>query len=246
MLNFKEAIGKIPKSLPRIEIEKLPEKEIELLIKGDPSFLSRFQFGDEYIWCDYDYPSKKLSQVSLCQVGGPMLVNGEETFELWIRGFTPKGERTDESWWYHAVKGEKVDTLLFINKDRQGKGKVEGTESEFPLRVKTSQRWESKQIYHTGRLRREYESEEKVDGPYLVRLRETKEECIRWLMTGQGGGKRDLAEAFISINSGVTFLFRRYNGPGWDNLKKLKESPKLTYEGEGYFLWYCSVPFREV
>ncbi len=246
MLNFKEAIEKVPQRLPLVEIEKLPGREIELLIKGESSFMNRFQFGDEYIWCDYDYPSKELSAVNLCQVGGPMLINGEETYELWIRGYNPKGERTDDSWWYHAVKGEKALNLLFISKDNQGKGKIEEAESEFSLRVRTGQRWGSKEIYHTGRLRRKSEVQEEVDGPYLVKFGETREECIRWLMAGHGEGSKDLAEAFISIESGLTFLFRRYNGPGWDNLKELKDSPKITYREEDYLLWYCSVPFREV
>jgi len=246
MLNFNEAIGKVPKSLPRVEIEKLAEREMELLIKGDPSFLNKFQYGDEYVWCDYDYPSKELNLVNLCRVGGPILVNGEETYELWIKGYNPDGEMTDESWWYYAVKKEKVETLLFISKNSQGKGRVEEVEVKFPLKVRTGQRWESKEVYHTGRLRRESESQEEIDGPYLVRFGDIKEECIRWLMAGHGERRKNLAEAFISIKSGITFLFRRYNGPGWDNLKKLKASPKITYGEEEYLLWYCSVPFRGI
>ena len=112
--------------------------------------------------------------------------------------------------------------------------------------MKTGQRWESKEVYRTGRLRREYESQEEVDGPYLVKFGESEEECIRWLMAGQGEKRKELAEAFISIKSGITFLFRRYNGPGWDNLKELKDSPKINYGGEDYLLWYCSVPFRGI
>ena len=65
-------------------------------------------------------------------------------------------------------------------------------------------------------------------------------------MAGQGEKRKELAEAFISIKSGITFLFRRYNGPGWDNLKELKDSPKINYGGEDYLLWYCSVPFRGI
>ncbi len=247
MLNFNEAIGKVPKSLPRVQIEKLPGREIELLIKGNPSFLSKFQYGDEYIWCDYDYPSRELNTVNLCRVGGPMLVNGEETYELWIKGYNPDGEMTDESWWYYAVQKEKAETLLFISKDSQGKGRVEEAEVKFPLKVRTGQRWESKEVYHTGRLCREYECKDAVDGPYLVRLGEKKEECLRWQTAEYEKGKRkELAEAFISIKSGITFLFRRYNGPGWDNLKKLEDSPKITYGEEEYLLWYCSVPFRDI
>lgn len=70
MLNFAEVIERVPQRLPQIEVEKLQERGIELLIKGDPSFMNRFQYGDRYIWCDYDYPSKELSLVNLCQVGG--------------------------------------------------------------------------------------------------------------------------------------------------------------------------------
>ena len=57
--------------------------------------------------------------------------------------------------------------------------------------------------------------------------------------------ENELAEVYVDGKTGLTVLFRRYNGPGWDNHEELSSSPGREIEGIHFRLWYDSIPVRD-
>jgi len=247
MLDISAVLEAVQHELPEITVKKLTKEEIAVTLNGDPCWMAKFAVGDRYVWCDYDYPEKKLSQIHLCKVSGPVIVNGEETLEIHCKKYNLAGEFENETYSYYSVKRESATKLLFIMRDSEGKGKIEDVEDTIPLCIRTNQRWKSKESYRSGKLLREYSRIEEIDGPYIVRIGKRESKCIRWSMaSAPKEEKKEFAEAFIAIDSGLTFLFRRYNGSGWDNLDKLKDSPKLQHNSDIYYMWYNSIPLRNI
>lgn len=241
-------LGKaLPRRLPLIKVRRLPAKRIELDLKGDPFFFAGFRPGDRYLWLDYDYPRKILTQVSRCWVRGPVIVKGKDCLELYCRNYDRRGRFDGESFWYYRIGQRIFKVLLFIRKDARHRGSIEDvSEENIPRIIKTGDRWETKEIYRTGGLVREYHSLEEIDGPYIVELGNRRGRCLRWLKVSRGDEKQqELAEVFISIETGLTFLFRRYNGPGWENLTELKGAPSIRFQKRRFLRWYDSFPMRK-
>lgn len=246
MLEIKEVIKRVSARVPEIEIEKLLEESIQLTLKGDPFFQEKFEIGDRFLRCDYDLPEKTLSQIYLCSVGGPVTVSGEETLETSSKLYKPDGELEDESYCDYLIKEKEARKVLFISRDATGKGKIEDMDDTIPLLIKTGDRWETKEIYRSGKLLRECSHIEEIDGPYRVKIGDKEEKCLRWLCVSKPEEKKkDLAEVYISVGSGLGLLFKRYNGPGWYNLDTLKNSPKIEFGPDSYYLWYYSIPIRD-
>jgi hypothetical protein len=249
-MDIKNILQKLPKTLPDIQIKKLPSEKITLILKSNPSFFAKFGIGDKFIWVDYDFPSWKLSHISLCWTAGPVLVDGFETIEWVSKTYTPKGKFDGESYSYNLIEKNKLKQLLFIYKGRNEKGTIETAEFEIPLKVSTGDKFEVREVYKCGKLIRDEGPDiEEIDGPFLVELGKKKKKCLRWIMGSKPETKKkEFAESFISIDDGLTFLFRRYNGEGWHNYKFLKKSgaPKIEYSGIEYYLWYINFPIRDI
>jgi len=240
-------LSKYPKVEPPISIEKLPPEEIALEVKSHPSFFHKFEVGDKFLWLDYDYPEKKLTWVDQSEVAGKMLFQGEECFEIRSKchHFTSAEKHT--TYWYRALREDEMVTLLSIYWEPDKTGKIVFHNWREPRFIKTGDKWQGIEESGQGEAKQITESVEEVDGPYLVRIGESEAKCLRWMLASnyKAKGRLDSAEMFISIESGLTFLFRRYNGRGWKNLDKLKTCPKIAYEGETYYLWYDCLVFRD-
>jgi len=239
-------LSKYPQVEPPITIEKLTPEEIALEIKGAPSYF-KFEVGDKFLWLDYDYPERRLTQVHECEVAGKMLFQGEECFEFRIKRHDLTSGEQETRYWYRALRENEMATLLSISWEPDKTGKIEFYNWSVPRFIKTGDKWQSIEEIGQGEAKRVIDHIEEVDGPYLVKVGDRKAKCLRWITASnyKAKGRLYFAEVFISIESGLTFFFRRYNGRGWNNLDKLKNCPKIEYEGETYFLWYDCLIFRD-
>jgi len=232
---------------PPISIEKLPPEEIALEIKGGPSYFHKFGVGDKFLRLDYDYPQKSLTHLYQCEVAGKMLFQGEECFEYRSKFHDLITDEKSTTYWYRALREKEMVTLLSIYWEPGKTGKIVFHNWREPRFIKTGDKWQSIDESGQGEAKQITESVEEIDGPYLVRIGDREAKCLRWVVAGEHktGGRLYFAEIFISVQTGLTFLFRRYNGRGWKNLDKLKSCPKIEYEGETYYLWYDCLIFRD-
>jgi len=240
-------LSKYPQVEPPISIEKLPPEEIALEVKSHPSFFHKFEVGDRFLWLDYDYPKKALTSIDQCEVAGKMLFQGEECFEVRGEAHDLKSDERATCYWYRALRENEMVTLLSIYWGPDKTGKIVFHNWREPRFIKTGDKWQSIDESGQGEAKQVSEYLEEVDGPYLVKVGEREAKCLRWITAGDSKTKERLlfAETFISVDSGLAFFFRRYNGRGWKNLDKLKSCPKIEYEGETYYLWYDCLIFRD-
>ncbi len=228
-------------SLPSIEVMEGGKIE-EIYLTGDPFFYFRFEVNDHYLWCDYDYPERKLTSISYCMVSGPVVVHGKECLEVHCRKFTPGGEYEGESFYYAEVNEHGERGLLFIRKDKNGRGVVEEIDEEvIKRRIRKGEEFVMREEYTSGEFMRRYESKGRIEGPFRVKLGEKEYETLRITKWSEN----ELAEVYVDGKTGLTVLFRRYNGPGWDNYEELPSSPGREIEGIHFRLWYDSIPVRD-
>jgi hypothetical protein len=240
-------LSKYPQVEPPISIEKLPPEEIALEIKGAPSCFFKFEVGDRFLWLDYDYPETRLTQVYRCEVAGKMLFQGEECFEVRSHFHDLRNGKRETSYSYYALREDEMASVLSISWEPGKTGEIEFYNWSVPRFIKTGDKWQSIEESGQGEAKRITHHIEEVDGPYLVKVGDREAKCLRWISARDPRTEKRLllAEIFISIETGLGFLFRRYNGRGWDNLDKLKNCPKILYEGETYLLWYDCLIFRD-
>ncbi len=230
---------KCPLKLPPIEIVESRADVKPIRLEGDPFFYFAYRIGDEFLWCDYDYPAKTLSNYSICKVGGPIVVKGKQTLELHCIEYTQEGNRSGESFYYAEVSEQGERGLLWIRKNKDGTGVVEDIDEEIIKReLCVGETFTMQEIYSTGEIQRTCTSKGKIEGHFILRIGEREYQTVRitkW-------SSEDLAEVYIDIKSGLTVLFRRYNAPSHRVYKELPITREI--EDTIYRLWYDSLPIR--
>jgi hypothetical protein len=196
-------------------------------------------------WSFYDWPERRLTNVSHTRVAGTVRYRGQDCLELIDHIIF--GE--DEGWigrWLYLVSEEAVQIVLFDLHDGRGGGKIEEADvTPWPLRLRLGATRQGHEVYRCG-------SEERgagdvhhgaVDGSFEVALPVGSALCLRdtWWTYRPDGRGHTLAELYVA-DTGRTVYFRRFNGPAYHNYDQLAGNPQRDHDGVTWRLYYECLP----
>jgi len=236
-----------PEIEPEVTVVPRPEAELREVLRTDAGgFFVPLEVGAETKWSFYDWPDRKLTNVSLTRVVGPMRYRGEDCLEVVdtiISG-------ADEEWWSRWFYLVKDETMTWLAREGHWSRPPRFTEADvtpWPLRLRPGLRWEGHEIYRCG-------AEEEgvgdrscgaVEGPFGVTVPAATHLCLResWWTYRADGTPNTMAEVYVA-ESGRSIYFRRFNGPAWRNYEELGKAgvPEREFEGVVWRLWYECLP----
>ncbi|MBN1233633.1 MAG: hypothetical protein JXA60_09805 [Candidatus Coatesbacteria bacterium] len=232
--------------LPIIKILVYEEEKISQVdIKEDPSFFCRFKGPDEYIWCDYDYPGTHLSFYHKGKLTQQIEFNGILYQELVIESFNQDGHPTGSSLYYFKEQQEDWIWQILIDRPIDDIGQIQLCKRRIAKKIFPGDTFKSQEILYEKNERISFPIDEKIDGPFLVHVGNSKSICFRWLLLASYKNRSHITETYFSIPDGKIFLFRRFNNKAFDNYEDLYDSPILKIDEEEYRLWYSSLVFRD-
>lgn len=240
-----EQVHPFPDLEPEVTVTPGPEADLKEILRLDAGgFFVPLQVGAEIKWSFYDWPERRLTNVSQTRVVGLMRYRGDECLEIVDRIIWPEEEVWSTRWLYRLVD----ETLTWVLREvRSGDKPATLSEADVtpsPLRLRTGLSWEGHEIYRCG-AEEEGDDERNfgiVDGPFQVALPAGPHLCLRetyWTL--RDGAPRGLGELYVS-DAGRSIYFRRFNGPGWRNYDQLAGNPEREHQGVTWRLWYQCLP----
>ena len=227
----------IPQKCPKIGTKRIKAETLTVQLKGDPFHMGAYEPGDEFVACDYDMPSGKLSQIIRGQTSGPLMYRGVKCIEITENQYDPEGVAQLQTRRIVHRSSRFTHTVLSIARRSNGSGMIEKLDLKLPLSVYINGRWNVREMSQDQPTAST--SLERVDGLYKIHIGKRSETCIRWLRTRQGDVPYEEAEeTFISTETGLPILLRHYLGTGWSRLDELRLSHKIEIEGSIFHLWF--------
>jgi len=236
-----------PETEPEIKVTPRPDSGLaEVVCKDAGGFFVPLEVGGEAKWSFYDWPERRLTNVSHTRVAGTIRYRGQDCLE--IVDHIISGD--DEGWigrWLYLVSQEAVQIVLFDLHDGRGGGKIEEADvTPWPRRLRLGATREGHEEYRCGEEVRRYAEVQRaaVDGVFEVDLPAGDMLCLRetlWALALGGRGGFTLAELYVAEN-GRSVYFRRFNGPAYHNYDQLAGNPEREHEGVAWRLWYECLP----
>lgn len=251
-MSMRKLISKYGRRLD-LAVEPIRPRKVTVTLNGHTSGFFAYTVGDRFLWVDYEYPGCRVEQYYDCETRARFSVNGEECLELHSDFYEKKGNQfrlecqSDE---YVAVRKHEVAELLWVHReteapDGEPTGNIQIRDIVTPRKVRLGDRWEFTERWFWKQAKDECHITETADGLFLVRLFGREHQTIRIRSLSQGTRKCHLADSYVALDSGLSVFFRRYNGPGWGNLQKLKTEEQVVVDGTAFYHWYDSAPFRD-
>lgn len=235
-----------PMTEPEITITARPDAALTEVLRvdagGDFVLLT---VGAETCWSFYDWPERQLTNVCLTRVTGTVRYRGVECLELLHRIVYGEDDR-EYTRSLRSLSGETLGLLLSETRNDATHGKIEEVDaSPMPLRLCVGMSYQWHEEFRCGDEIRRYAEVYRsiVDGPFEVALPTGREVCLRetFWSSGKPGDANVLVELYVSEN-GRSVLFRRFNGPTYNNYSQLSGNPEREHEGVTWRLWYECLP----
>jgi len=236
----------------KLKIEPIPERKVRVVLNGHSSMFFGYDIGDRFLWIDYEYPGGRVTQYYDCETRAKFSVNGEECLELHWDFYEKRSNRfghDSESDLYAALRPREVAELLWVHRqtsvpEGQPTGNVQIRQVVTPRSISLGAEWELVERWFWKQAKDECRIKEVADGLFRVRVFGHEYDTLRIRSLSRGKKKSVLADSYVALDSGLTVFFRRYNGPGWGNLKELANEEKVVVDDTAFLHWYDSVPFR--
>ncbi len=241
-----EKIHPFPDIEPELTVIPKPEAGLKEVLRVDAGgFFVPLEIGAEVKWSFYDWPERKLTNVSQTRVVGLMRYRGDDCLEVVDRIIWPE-EETWATRWLYRIADETLTWVLREVRGATGPATISDADvTPFPLRLRSGLSWEGHEVYRCGA--EEEGADERhfgfVDGPFDVTLPAGRYTCLRetWWILKADGAARSLAELYVT-DTGRSIYFRRFNGPAWRNYDQLAGNPEREHEGVVWRLWYECLP----
>ena len=238
---------------PEFEFERLPTRRAAVTLNGDTGGFFAYKVGDRFLWMDYDYPGGGVKQYYDCGTRARFWVNGQDCLELHEDYYERKKGRfrmESQSDRYVSVGERDVAELLWVHRAARpsadkGAGNIQFRQIVTPRRIRLGDRWRFVERHFWRQVKSVSHYTSEADGLFRVWVFGRKHDALRIRLVGRGKERSSMSYSYVSLDTGLTVFFRRYNGPGWKNLDKLANEEKVVIGRTAFLHWYDSVPFRE-